>query len=151
MDKPLEGHRFRVDLGASVTGYFAECQGLPPDYQPTGKGWEATQVKPATRKIPGRTEWRFLSLKRGVISGTGSKKWVELAYARHHAKAWPTLTITLLNDDGLEIANWAISNVLRSKIVEIHPLPDGSGYSVEEFTLAFLEVGEVQPKILADL
>jgi phage tail-like protein len=106
----LGEHYFTVAIssgGSSKIGRFAECTGLAVSYDVMtyAEGGNNEFV----HQLRGRVTYPNVTLKRGVTYEDGLLRWF---YETHQPSQRPTLTIALLNQNGVTLRHFALAGAL---------------------------------------
>jgi phage tail-like protein len=107
---PLANLRFRVEIPGVQIGHFAECSGLAYEYEilEYAEGGNNELV----HRLRGRARYPNLVLGRGVTSEDGLLKWF---FKYQKGPQRPTVTVTLLNDDGSDCRRFAFASAFPIK------------------------------------
>jgi phage tail-like protein len=108
--EPLGNLRFRVDITDIVIGRFAECSGLAYEYEVLEylEGGNNSVI----HRLRGRVRYPNLVLGRGITSEDALLQW----FFNYQAGAQrPTVTVTLLDDDGVDRRTFAFASAFPIK------------------------------------
>jgi len=107
---PLGRLRFRVDIPGLEIGRFAECSGLAYEYEILEylEGGNNQVV----HRLRGRVRYPNLVLGRGVTSEDALLQWF---FSYQAGPQRPTVTITLLDDDGVDRRSFAFASAFPIK------------------------------------
>ena len=136
-DKIAVGPRFEVELGGSIVATFSECSGLGVTIQ-TEK-LEEGGVNNTTRKLPGRSDFTNIVLKRGVTHSTDLYDW--LVKVMNGQKVRQNISIRVFSwkpsGGGLEeMVNWQFANAFPVKWTGPSFQATGNAIAVETLELA---------------
>lgn len=73
-NRPLPVGRFHIEFGA-LKGIFMECSGLSSEVEVVEHKASGDKGDVVTHKVPGRTTWSNITLKRGVTQTKEFWKW----------------------------------------------------------------------------
>ncbi|MDX2161444.1 MAG: phage tail protein [bacterium] len=132
---PLIGFSFSLDISGKIAGYFTELSGLSSETDIV----EHKVTDPAGRdfiqKIPGRTKYGDITLKRGITDVMDMWKWRQQVEKGDIVGARVNCTITMYNQALEPIAKWNLTNAWPVKISGPSLQTDGNNMGVEELTL----------------
>ena len=131
---PLASFHYKIDVGGVIRGYFTECNGL---------GAETEVIEHKTlignqdiiQMIPGRTKWEQLKLKRGITDRMDFWAWRTQVETGTVMAARMNGSISMLNQQGDEVARWNFVNAWPTKVSGPELKADSNAYGVEELTI----------------
>lgn len=124
---------FRVERDGALVGHFRSVDGL-------GSETEVIEVREGgdsmgiIRKIPGRTKFLDVTLKRGITRNLDLWTWRDEVVKDTLQRS--TVVVALLGRGGAIMARWQFVNAWPSKITAPELDADGNDVAVEELTLA---------------
>jgi phage tail-like protein len=134
---PLLGFRFSITLDSGVTGYFTEVSGVGAEVEivqfkvPDQTGNSVFRI----RKMPGRTKWMNIVLKRGVTDNMDFWEWQQKAYEEGAEGARQSITITMYDEALTPQAEWTVDNAWPIKVSAPTFKSDGNEYGIEEIEI----------------
>jgi phage tail-like protein len=107
---PLANLRFRVEIPGVEIGRFAQCSGLAYEYEVLEylEGGNNDVV----HRLRGRARYPNLVLGRGVTSEDALLQWF---FKFQSGSQRPTVTVTLLDDDGSDCRSFAFASAFPIK------------------------------------
>jgi phage tail-like protein len=141
---PYLAFNYLLDLtpgsGAQPSGGFSDVVGLiteitQAEYRP------GNRQRSHAEKYPGIYKTGDVTLKRGLISATDLRDWVEAASAAGFQGKKESVVITLLNEQRAAVANWTLRSVSPKRW--IGPTLAGKGganIAIEELVLSAEEI-----------
>jgi phage tail-like protein len=145
-EDPLLGFRFSITLDSGVTGYFTEVSGIGAEVEvvqfkvPDQTGNAVFRI----RKLPGRTKWMNVVLKRGVTENMDFWEWLQKAYEGGAEAARQNATITMYDETLTPKAEWSIDNAWPIKVAAPTFKSEGNEYGIEEIELVHEGMRRVQ-------
>jgi phage tail-like protein len=135
-EDPLVSFSFAVEVQGIISGYFSEVSGLGSETEVTEhKVISEDGLKEIVRKIPGRSKWGDISLKRGITSIMDVWAWRKMVEDGNIVGARKNGSIMMLNQSGEIVAKWDFVNAWPSKVSGPSVQSDSSALGVEEMTL----------------
>jgi phage tail-like protein len=132
---PMIGAHFEVSVGA-VTGYFTEVSGLGSESEVVEHKIMAKGAKePLIRKIPGRTKWGDIVLKRGITKNLDFYDWRKQVEQGKVDAARLDGTIIMYDQTMTPIAEWNFNKGWPSKISGPSLAADSNAVGIEEITI----------------
>jgi phage tail-like protein len=107
---PLANLRFRVEIPGVQIGHFAECTGLAYEYDILE--YEEGGNNEVVHRLRGRARYPNLVLSRGVTSEDALLRWF---FKYQKGPQRPTVTVTLLDDDGSDCRRFAFASAFPIK------------------------------------
>jgi phage tail-like protein len=101
---PIGDLTFHVEIDDHPIGYFAECSGLAVEYDTIEYVEGGNNM--FTHRLRGHVKYPNVTLRRGVTFEDGLIKWF---YAAEAPDKRPTVTITLYNEELVDIRHWALA------------------------------------------
>lgn len=132
---PLVSAHFMVQVDNFATGYFLEVGGLGSETEVTDHKVMGASNQDIVRKIPGRTKWSDITLKRGITSNMEFYDWRKMVEDGMVDEARSNGTITMLDQAGSPIAEWTFENGWPSKVSGPSLKSDSNEIGVEEITI----------------
>jgi len=132
---PLVSAHFQVDVTNVGSGFFLEVGGLGSETEITEHKVMGQKNADVIRKIPGRSKWSDITLKRGMTSNMEFYNWRKLVEDGKVADARTNGTITMLDQQGEVIAEWTFDAGFPSKISGPSLKSDSNDIGVEELTI----------------
>jgi phage tail-like protein len=106
---PAEGCFFALEIEGFISASFAFADGLGSQTLPHN---DETGIV----KLPGRTKWGDIELKRGVDTDKSLYEWRRMVEEGDIANARKNGTVTLLGESRTPIARWTFENAWPSKL-----------------------------------
>jgi phage tail-like protein len=132
---PLVSAHFMVQVDNFGIGYFLEVGGLGSESDVTDHKVMGAANQDIVRKIPGRTKWSDITLKRGITSNMEFYDWRKMVEDGMVDSARSNGTITMLDQAGGPIAEWTFENGWPSKVSGPSLKSDSNEIGVEEITI----------------
>lgn len=123
-------------VGGQLFGYFTECSGIGSESDVIEHRVIDPDGNEIVRKIPGRTHFGNIVLKRGITSDMDTWDWRQLVVDGDIAGARKDIAIVMYSKDFVEIARWQFFNAWPSKITGPQPKADGNDVAIEELAIA---------------
>ena len=134
---PIIGFSFALDVSGVLTGYFTDISGLGSETDVVEHKVTDPSGRDIIQKIPGRTKYTDVTLKRGVTKDMQIWEWRKKVEDGDIVGARKNATITAY-DQGLKaVAKWNLTNVWPTKVSGPSLSSDGSSVGVEELTVTF--------------
>jgi phage tail-like protein len=134
---PLIGFSFSLDISGKVAGYFTEVSGMASESEVVEHKITDPSGRDVIQKIPGRSKFSDVTLKRGITSEMDMWKWRGQVEKGDIAGARVNATITMYDQALTPIAKWNLTNAWPVKISGPSLQSDGNNFGVEELTLTF--------------
>jgi phage tail-like protein len=132
---PMIGAHFEVSVG-KVTGYFTEVSGLGSESEIVEHKIMAKGAKEAIiRKIPGRTKWGDITLKRGITKNLDFYDWRKMVEQGKVEDARLSGTIIMYDQTMTPVAEWTFDKGWPSKISGPSLTSDSNAVGIEEITI----------------
>lgn len=132
---PLVGFSFSLDISGKVKGYFTEVSGLSSESDIIEHKITDPSGRDLIQKIPGRTKYGDITLKRGITSELDMWKWRAEVEKGNIQGARVNCTITMFDQSLTPISKWNLTNAWPTKISGPSMQSDGNNFGVEELTL----------------
>lgn len=140
---PLLAAHFGVFIKTMPIGYFTECTGLGSETEVVEHKIVELNLEPVNYKIPGRTKWGDITLKRGITANMDVWLWRhfvetgDLDIARQHG------SIIVFSQEFLPIAHWDFYFGWPSKISSPAVKADSNEIMIEELTITHEGIARV--------
>jgi len=135
---PLVGAHFMVEVSHAeftVQGYFLEVGGLGSETEVTEHKVMGANNSDIIRKIPGRSKWNDVTLKRGMSANMDFYNWRKIVEDGTVADARANMTISMLDQTGGLVAEWTVEEAWPSKVNGPSLKSDSNDIGVEELTI----------------
>jgi phage tail-like protein len=137
---PFPAHIFAVEIGGVIKATFSECSGLQGEveifeYQ---EGGENGYI----HRLPGRTKWTNLSLKRGLTDCPELHQWY--ADALHNKITRHDMSVVIYNQSGEEVRRWNIRAAYPVKWVGPQLKAGATEVAIETLELAHHGIEQVK-------
>jgi phage tail-like protein len=139
----ISGHHFGLQINDVTVANFQEVGGLKSEnevaeYRGSGNN--------NPLKIPGRTKIGDITLKRGVIAGTGQlNAWLNTVRNKRQPKR-EQITIVEYNETGQTVQVFKLKNAWATKWKGPNLSGKGNGRALEELVLSYEDIEIVPPK-----
>jgi phage tail-like protein len=134
---PAIGFSFSLDVQGVVTGYFTDVSGLGSETEIVEHKITDGSGRDVIQKIPGRTKYTDVTLKRGVTSQMDLWEWRKKVEDGDIVGARKNATITMYDQSLSAIAKWNIENAWPTKVSGPTMSSEGSTVTVEEVSITF--------------
>lgn len=139
---PYLEYRFSVEIGGVIVADFTECSGLHAETEVFE--YKEGGVNSMSHKLPVRTTFGNLTLKRGVNASHELAEW----YQSLIDHGWATddrrnLSVIVRDPEGGEVLRWNLVRALPVKWDGPTFKPDSNAVAVETLELAFESVESV--------
>lgn len=141
---PLVVAHFMVQIDNFATGFFLEVSGLGSESEVTEHKLTDENGKDIIRKIPGRTKWSEITLKRGITANMEFYQWRQIVENGNVDEARTNGTIYALDQAGAPVAEWTFENGWPSKVSGPSLKSDSNDIGVEEITIVHEGIERVQ-------
>lgn len=137
---------FKVTFGSHIKNVmFTEVGGISKEFEVTEHKLSTPKGQEVVRKIPGRTKWGQLTLKRGITSELDVYKWRQLVEQGKVADARTNGTIQMLDMASDKVlAEWNVSAAWPSKISGPNFKSDANEVATEELTVVYEDIDRKQ-------
>jgi phage tail-like protein len=137
---PFPSHIFAVEIGGVVMATFSECSGLQGEvevfeYQ---EGGENGYV----HRLPGRTKWTNLSLKRGLTDCPSLYEWYSDALRNKIVRQ--EISVVVYNQGGTEVRRWNVRAAYPVKWVGPQLKAGASEIAIETLDIAHHGIEQVK-------
>ena len=103
---PLIGYQFALEVQGVITGYFTEVGGIGSEQEIVEHKVTAPDGKDVIMKIPGRSKWGDITLKRGVTDALDCNAWRKMVEDGNIGGARKNGSIMVYDVQFKEIARW---------------------------------------------
>ncbi len=134
-EDPLVSFSFAIEVQGIISGFFSEVSGLGSETEVVEHKVVSDGTKEIVRKIPGRSKWGDISLKRGITSIMDVWSWRKMVEDGDIAGARKNGSIMMYNQSGDIVAKWDFVNAWPSKVSGPSIQADSNALGVEEMTL----------------
>lgn len=135
---PLLTFLFVVDFGDKLKNVaFTEVGGISKEFEVVEHKVMTSKGSQIVRKIPGRTKWGELTLKRGITTNMDVYKWRKMVEDGAVDKARTNGTITMFDQTLKPAAKWNVEAAWPSKINGPSFKADGNDVATEEITVVY--------------
>lgn len=141
---PLVGFSFSLDVQGTISGYFTEISGLGSESEIVEHKVTSPEGRDIIQKIPGRTKYTDVTLKRGVTSSMDIWAWRKKVEDGDIVGARKNGTITMYDQAMTAVAKWNIIRCWPTKISGPSMNSDGSSVTIEELSITFEEMNREQ-------
>jgi phage tail-like protein len=135
---PLVSAHFMVTVSHAeftVSAYFLEVGGLGSETEVTEHKLMAQNNQDVIRKIPGRTKWDAITMKRGMTRNMDFYNWRRIVETGNVDSARANITITMLDQAGAIVAEWTAEQAWPAKVSGPSLKSDSNDIAVEELTI----------------
>lgn len=135
---PLVSAHFMVTISHAeftVSAYFLEVGGLGSETEVTEHKIMSENNQDIIRKIPGRTKWPEVTLKRGMTRNMDMYNWRRIVETGNVNEARANITITMLDQAGDIVAEWTVVDAWPAKVSGPSLKSDSNDIAVEELTI----------------
>lgn len=140
---PLKGFLFQLEVQGQLVGLFTECSGIGSETEVI-EHKVIQNGKPVVMKIPGRTKWENVTLKRGITDNMDVWKWRhEIEIGNVEASRFNG-SITMTDHDLNPVAQWDFERAWPTKVSGPSPKADSNEIGIEEITIAHEGIERVQ-------
>jgi phage tail-like protein len=133
-DNPYANFNFVVDLGGKEAGGFSEVD-LPEATIEVIEYREGADRSSGARKLPGRTSYANVVLRRGLAGDTDLSDWFEAT--RDGALQRRDVTITLLDEARAPVQRWLLRNAWPVRLAYGRLEGRGNAVLIETLELAY--------------
>ncbi len=134
MRDPLVSFQYKIDVGGVITGYFTECSGLGSETELVQHKVQEGNVD-IIQMLPGRLKWDHIKLKRGITNQLDFWDWRQMVEKGDLAGARMNGSVFMLDQEGVEIAQWDFENGWPMKVSGPDLKADSNAFGVEEITI----------------
>lgn len=132
---PLIGFSFSLDISGKIQGYFTEVSGLGSETEIVEHKVTDPSGRDLIQKIPGRSKFSDITLKRGITSAMDMWAWRKQVEDGDIGGARVNGTITMYDQSLTPIAKWDFTNGWPVKITGPSISSDSNAFGVEELTI----------------
>jgi phage tail-like protein len=132
---PLIGYQFALEVQGVITGYFTEVGGIGSEQEIVEHKVTAPDGKDVIMKIPGRSKWGDITLKRGVTDALDCNAWRKMVEDGNIGGARKNGSIMVYDVQFKEIARWNFINGWPSKYTFGNLSAGDSSVLTEELTI----------------
>jgi phage tail-like protein len=134
---PLIGFSFALDVQGTLTGFFTEVSGLGSETEIVEHKVTDPSGRDLVQKIPGRTKYTDITLKRGVTALMDIWKWRKMVESGDIVGARKNATITMYDQALNAVAKWNLENAWPTKVSGPSISAEGSTVTIEEVSITF--------------
>jgi phage tail-like protein len=133
---------FKVSFGNHIkNAYFTEVSGISREFEITEHKIVTHKGQEVVRKLPGRTKWGDITLKRGLTSEMDVYKWRAMVEQGKVTDARTNGTIYMLHMSTDEVlAQWDLTAAWPSKINGPSFKSDANDAATEELTVVYEDI-----------
>ena len=113
---PLVTAFFGVEFQGQVIGAFRECTGLGSETEVVESKQSGPKGELVLKKVPGRTKFTNITLKRGITDAMDMWRWRKLVEDGKIDEARKNGSVVMFNQKGDEVARWNFFNAWPSKL-----------------------------------
>jgi phage tail-like protein len=136
VNDPYVVFEFCVEIAGIVHAWFQECSGL----QATVDVFEYKEggLNDYSHKLPGRTSYTNITLKRGLTDSTEMWDWVSsFISAKDKSAQTKDVSVVQLDPEGNQLYRWDLGTAFPAKWSGPAFNSSQSGVSIETFEIAF--------------
>ena len=134
---PFITYSFSLDVQGVVAGMFEGVEGLGSDTEVIDVKAVDGQGKDYIQKIPGRTKFTDVTLKRGVTKLKDIWIWRKMVEDGDIVGARKNATITAYDQSGQPVATWQLRNAWPTKVSGPEFKSDSNAYGIESVGITF--------------
>lgn len=134
---PLVGFSFSLDVQGTLAGYFTEIGGLGSETEIVEHKITDPQGRDVIQKIPGRSKYTDVTLKRGVTALKDIWDWRKMVEDGNIVGARKNATITMFDQSLNAVAKWNLVNAWPTKVSGPSISSDSNAFGVEEVSITF--------------
>jgi phage tail-like protein len=134
---PLIGYSFSLDVQGTLTGFFTEVSGLGSETEIVEHKITDPSGRDLVQKIPGRTKYTDITLKRGVTAMMDIWTWRKMVESGDIVGARKNATITMFDQSLNAVAKWNLENAWPTKVSGPSISAEGSTVTIEEVSITF--------------
>lgn len=134
---PLIGFSFSLEVQGTLTGYFTEIGGLGSETEIVEHKVTDGSGRDVIQKIPGRTKYTDITLKRGVTALKDIWDWRKMVEDGNIVGARKHATVTMYDQSLKAVARWNLENAWPTKVSGPSLSSDSNAFGVEEVTVTF--------------
>lgn len=134
---PLIGYQYRIEVSGSVklTGYFTEVSGVGSETEVIEHKVVDDKGKSIVQKLPGRSKWQDVVLKRGITHDMQLWQWRAYVEKGDMKQARANCSVIMMDVNNQDVARWDFTNAWPSKITGPSVKSDSNEFGVEEMTI----------------
>ena len=129
---PFSRFKYKVDFGGQEAG-FSEITGFDASIDVV-EYREGNMTPPTPIKLPGLRKYSNITFKWGVTSSKAAYDWMSPSFEKDIERK--TILVTLLNENGEEVASWQIVNAWPVKFTGPEWNATASEIAIEHLELA---------------
>lgn len=129
---PFPAHIFAVEIGGIIMATFSECSGLQGEVE-VFEYQEGGQNR-FVHRLPGRTKWSNLSLKRGLTDCPKLHDWYDEAFQGRVTRE--DVSVVIYNQAGDAVRRWTIRSAYPVKWVGPQLKASANEVAIETLELA---------------
>lgn len=103
---PLVGFRFSIELQGKVAGYFKEISGLGSKTEVIKHKVVDDKGRERIIKLPGRTDWDDITLKKGMQDGNAIAEWRKKVVNGNMKDARVNFSVVVYDQELKEVARY---------------------------------------------
>jgi phage tail-like protein len=134
-EDPLVSFQFGLDLGGTLTGFFAEVSGVGSESEVVERKMTDENGNDFVRKIPGRLTYTDVTLRRGVTATLDIWEWRQTVEEGKITDARKNCSLIMFDASGAPAARWDFLNAWPSKVSGPEMKTDSNDFAVEELVL----------------
>lgn len=140
---PYTSFRFSVEIDGITRAQFLECNGMQA--QTEVFEYKEGGLNDYSHKLPGRTTYSNITLKRGMTDSTEMWDWyMKVVSAKNKANEVKDVSIVQFGVDNKEIHRWNLTAAFPVKWVGADYNSSNSTAGIETFELAFATLSAVK-------
>jgi phage tail-like protein len=132
---PAISARFMVKFGSKLQGAFRECTVVTAEHEPAEYKFADEKGNPGYYAVPGRMKFGRITLKRGLTDDMAAWTWRKEVEDGNVTSARTNGTITMLDQNGSQMAVFDFENVWPLKVSGPAPNANSSDLAIEEVEL----------------
>jgi phage tail-like protein len=136
VNDPYVTFEFCIEIAGIVHAWFQECSGM----QATTEVFEYKEggLNGYSHKLPGRTSWGNITLKRGLTDSTEMWEWVtRFIAAKDKSAETKDVSVVQLDPEGDQLYRWDLAEAFPVKWSGPSFNSTQSAVSIETFEIAF--------------
>jgi len=143
------GFIYQLDVEGGLTSYFSEAFNMGSETEVVDHKVMGPQGKTALNKIPGKTRFYDITLRRAITANLDLVNWRKLVVTGQISKARKNCVITMFDSRSTPVAIWNLAGAWPSKHL-CNPMEDVSATNtaslnaIESVTITFDEIERVK-------
>jgi phage tail-like protein len=138
-EDPVVSAWFGIEFQGQIDGAFRECTGLGSENEVVTYLASGEKGEHIIKKVPGRTKYNNITLKRGVTKDTKLWQWRKLVEQGDMGKARKNGAVVMFNPKGEEIARWEFFNAWPCKLTGPNGNANANEPAIEELEITHEE------------